>query len=186
MKRTTWMAAALGIGVLTLVTGHAQQNPKAGTLTAMDYIQIQQLVNRYAYAVDTGADNGRQYAGLFAPDGVFLQRGGVRNTGAQTLAAVGYRTSRGPQSVFHFLMSHAIEATPDGGARGKELLVQYVLGDNDEPSRGFGGGHYDDIYERTKDGWRFKQRQFIPSQSGYDLTIPTTEVPELHKISQEI
>jgi hypothetical protein len=47
----------------------------------------------------------------------------------------------------------------------------------------FGGGHYDDIYERTRDGWQFSQRQFIPSQSGYELAIPTTDVPELHKIS---
>jgi hypothetical protein len=177
------MAAAFGVGVMALVTGHAQQNTKGGTLTAMDYIQIQQLVNRYAYAVDTGADIGRMYAGLFAPDGAFLQRGGVRHTGPEALAAVGYRNSRGPQSVFHYLMSHAIEPTADG-ARGKELLVQFVIGDNGEPSRVFGGGHYDDVYERTKDGWRFKQRQFIPSQSGYELAVPTTDVPELHKVSQ--
>src|SRR5947207_4241036 len=80
-------------------------------------------------------------------------------------------------------MSHAIEPTPDGNARGKEELVQFIIGDNGEPSRVFGGGHYDDIYERTSDGWRFSQRQFIPSQSGYDLAIPTTQVPELHKSS---
>ena len=183
MKSKILMAATFGVAILTLVTGHAQQNTNGGTLTAMDYIQIQQLVNRYAYAVDTGVDNGGMYAGLFAPDGAFLQRAGVRTTGAEALAGVGYRNSRGPQSVFHFLMSHAIEPTADG-ARGKELLVQYVIGDNGEPSRVFGGGHYDDIYERTKDGWRFKQRQFIPSQSGYDLSIPTTDVPELHKVSQ--
>jgi len=185
MERKTLLVAAFGVGVLTLVTAHAQQNTRGGTLTltAMDYIQIQQLVNRYAYAVDTGADNGRMYAGLFAADGVFLQRGGVRNTGPEALAAVGYRSSRGPQSVFHYLMSHAIEPTADG-ARGKELLVQFVIGDNGEPSRVFGGGHYDDVYERTKDGWRFKQRQFIPSQSGYDLTVPTTDVPEFHRVSQ--
>jgi hypothetical protein len=134
MKSKILMAATFGVAILTLVTGHAQQNTNGGTLTAMDYIQIQQLVNRYAYAVDTGVDNGGMYAGLFAPDGAFLQRAGVRTTGAEALAGVGYRNSRGPQSVFHFLMSHAIEPTADG-ARGKELLVQYVIGDNGEPSR---------------------------------------------------
>src|SRR5262249_2659238 len=59
----------------------------------------------------------------------------------------------------------------------------FTIGDNGEPSRVFGGGHYDDIYERTSDGWRFKQRQFIPSQSGYELTVPTTDVPEQQRIS---
>ena len=40
-------------------------------LTAMDYIQIKQLVNRYAFALDTGSRNGYDYADLFSPDGVF-------------------------------------------------------------------------------------------------------------------
>ena len=163
-KRTTLMAAAVGVGILTLATVQAQQKSGA-TLSAMDYIQINQLINRYAFAVDTGADQGGMYAGLFAPGGRFLQRGGVSHTGREALANVGYRNSRGPQSVFHFLMSHAIESTPDGNARGKEQLVQWELGNAGQPSKIFGGGHYDDIYERTKDGWRFKQRQFIPSQS---------------------
>jgi hypothetical protein len=183
LTRTTLLTAAFGMGILTLATIHAQPNAKGGRLSAMDYIQINQLINRYAYAVDTGADQGGMYAGLFAPDGKFLQRGGVAVAGREALAALGYRTSRGPQSVFHYLMSHAIEPTPDGNARGKEELVQFIIGDNGEPSRVFGGGHYDDLYERTRDGWQFSQRQFIPSQSGYELAIPTTDVPELHKIS---
>jgi SnoaL-like domain len=182
-NRTRLLTAAFGVGILMLVTVHGQQNAKGGTLTPMDYIQINQLTNRYAYAVDTGADQGGMYAGLFAPDGKFLQRGGVVHTGRESLASLGYRTARGPQSVFHYLMSHAIEPTPDGNARGKEELVQFTIGDNGQPSTVFGGGHYDDIYERTADGWRFKQRQFIPSQSGYELTIPTTDVPEQRRIS---
>ena len=176
-------SAAFVVGVLTLATVQAQQKPGA-TLSAMDYIQINQLINRYAFAVDTGADQGGMYAGLFAPGGKFLQRGGVSHTGREALANVGYRNSRGPQSVFHYLMSHAIEATPDGNARGKEQLVQWELGNAGQPSRIFGGGHYDDVYERTQDGWRFKQRQFIPSQSGYELAIPTTPAPEFHKVSK--
>src|SRR5262249_61567604 len=106
-KRTTLLAVALGAGVLAL-TVHAQQNANGGTLSTMDYIQINQLINRYAYAVDTGADQGGMYAGLFAPDGKFLQRGGVVHTGREALTSIGYRNSRGPQSVFHYLMSHLI------------------------------------------------------------------------------
>jgi hypothetical protein len=71
-KRTRLVTAAFGVGILMLVTVHGQQHAKGGTLTPMDYIQINQLTNRYAYAVDTGADQGGMYAGLFAPDGKFL------------------------------------------------------------------------------------------------------------------
>jgi hypothetical protein len=179
----TLVAVAFGVGILTILSVPARPRATGPALSAMDYVQINQLINRYAYAVDTGADQGGMYASLFAPDGKFLQRNGVVHTGREALASVGYSNSRGPQSVFHYLMSHAIEPTPDGNARGKEELVQFVIGDNGEPSKVFGGGHYDDVYERTSDGWRFKQRQFIPSQSGYELSVPTTDVPEQHKIS---
>src|SRR5262249_32489401 len=30
------------------------------------------------------------------------------------------------------------------------------------------GGHYEDVYVKTSDGWRFKKRDFIPSKSGID------------------
>ena len=64
----------------------------------------------------------------------------------------------------------------------KEQLVQWEFGNDGKSHRIFGGGHYDDVYERTKGGWRFKQRQFIPSQSGYELAVPTSPVPEMVKI----
>ena len=40
------------------------------------------------------------------------------------------------------------------------------MGDGDRPNDVFGGGHYDDVYVKTPDGWRFKRRQFIPSEGG--------------------
>ena len=59
-----------------------------GTLTAADYVEIQQLVARYAYAVDTHADNGYAYADLFAPDGVF----GGKTQGREALAKLAMST----------------------------------------------------------------------------------------------
>src|SRR4030095_307935 len=70
-------------------------------LTAADYIEIRQLVARYAYAVDTGADNGNVYASLFAPDGAFADRMGRETKGKEALAALARRNTRGPQSAFH-------------------------------------------------------------------------------------
>jgi hypothetical protein len=182
---TQWKAIALAGGavVLGLISTQAQQKPgTTAPFTAADYIQIQQLVSRYPYGVDWGSDNGRAYANLFAPDGVFAQRTGDV-TGADALSATARRFQRGPQSAFHFLMDHVIEPTPDGGAIGKEYLVQLVFGDNGAPHRIFGGGHYDDVYERTPEGWRFKRRQFIPSQGGYEVTTPTAAFVPMNRIA---
>ena len=57
-------------------------------LTAMDYIQIKQLVNRYAFALDTGSRNGYDYADLFSPDGVFDSNSRGRIQGRDQLAAL--------------------------------------------------------------------------------------------------
>jgi SnoaL-like protein len=134
-------------------------------LTAADYIEIRQLAARYAYAVDTGADNGNVYASLFAPDGAFADRMNRETKGREALAALARRNTRGPQSAFHFIVNHVIEPTSDG-AVGKEYLLQLRIGDGDRPNDVFGGGHYEDAYVKTPDGWRFKRRQFIPSEGG--------------------
>jgi hypothetical protein len=182
LKGRVPVVVAAGVGMLALVTAPAQsKGPQVLALTAWDHIQIQQLVSRYPYAVDTGAQNGDMYAGLFAADGTFGQRSGAVQ-GKDALAAVARRFQRGPQSTFHFLMDHVIEPSPEG-AVGKEYLAQLVFGDNGQPSRIFGGGHYDDVYERTAEGWRFKRRQFIPSQSGFETTTPTAPIGPMSRIA---
>jgi hypothetical protein len=169
--RTT-LPVVLSAGVLTAIVaapilhgqqkGTAQAVSKVPALTPLDYIEIRQLVARYGYAVDTGADNGNMYAELFAPDGAFLDQTGKATAGRDALAAVARRFQRGPQSQFHFLMNHVIEPTA-GGARGKEYLLQLRMGEPGHENEIFGGGHYEDTYQRTPAGWRFKTRQFIPS-----------------------
>jgi hypothetical protein len=134
-------------------------------LTPADYIEIRQLVARYAYAVDSGADNGNVYASLFAPDGAFADRMGRETKGREALAALARRNTRGPQSAFHFIVNHVIEPASDG-AVGREYLLQLRMGEGDKPNDIFGGGHYEDIYVKTPDGWRFKRRQFVPSEGG--------------------
>jgi actinorhodin biosynthesis protein ActVIA len=176
VKRTELAAFAMVLGFAIGSVGHAQKDsakPEAKTprLTPMDVIEIRQLVARYAYAVDTGADNGNVYASLFAPDGVFLDRTGRPTSGKDALAALARRNTRGQQSAFHFIMNHVIEPTADG-ARGKEYLVQLRMGEGERPNDIFGGGHYEDVYVKTPDGWRFKQRQFIPSERPAPRSAP--------------
>src|SRR3954462_8122273 len=169
----TMLPVVLAAGVLTAIAGGSvldarqksttQASSRAQALTPLDYIEIRQLVARYGYAVDTGADNGNMYAELFAPDGAFLDRAGKAATRRDGLAAVARRFQRGPQSQFHFLLNHVTEATPDG-ARGKEYLLQLRMGEPGHENDIFGCGHYEDTYQRTPAGWRFKTRQFIPSE----------------------
>jgi hypothetical protein len=147
------------------VSGQGKPAASFSGLSAADYIEIRQLVARYAYAVDTGAENGAVYAGLFAPDGAFADRTGRETRGADALAGLARRDARSPQWAFHFIVNHVIEPSPEG-AVGKEYLLQLRIGDGERPNDVFGGGHYDDIYVRTPDGWRFKRRQFIPSEGG--------------------
>src|SRR4030095_8609905 len=83
-------------------------------LTAADYIEIRQLVARYAYAVDTRADNGNVYASLFAPDGAFADRIGRETKGRDALAALARRHPPAPQSAFLFLVNHGIDPSGEG------------------------------------------------------------------------
>lgn len=166
----TRVVSVLGVCMLALVWGVHAQTPVVGKpaasvtgLTPSDYIEIRQLVSRYAYAVDTGADNGNVYASLFALDGAFADRMGRETKGREALAALARRNTRGPQSAFHFVVNHVIEPTSEG-AVGKEYLLQLRMGEGERPNDIFGGGHYEDVYVKTPDGWRFKRRQFIPSE----------------------
>lgn len=165
------LAAVISGGQLLLAQGPASAKASAGQgpaasfkgLTATDYIEIRQLVARYGYAVDTGAEDGNVYASLFAADGAFADRMGRETKGREALAALAKRNARGPQSAFHFIVNHVIEPTAEG-ATGKEYLLQLRMGEADRPNDIFGGGQYNDIYVRTPHGWRFKRRQFIPSE----------------------
>jgi hypothetical protein len=69
------LATGVTLGLVALVAVQARQTRTGDStavmaLTAMDYIQIKQLVNRYAFALDTASRNGYDYADLFSRDGV--------------------------------------------------------------------------------------------------------------------
>ena len=136
--------------------------PKAGTLTAMDYVEIHNLVAKYARGNDTCGNNGYMYADLFAPDGEFIR---PPTKGRDNLAKLALDQPHGPMYVRHFLANQLIEPTADG-AIGKQYLVVIDIGEAGKPGSIFIGGHYEDIYTKTPAGWRFKRREFIPSQAG--------------------
>jgi hypothetical protein len=146
-----------------LVSAGSAGVTRAGpALTAEDYIEIQQLVSRYPYALDQNPDEGASYANLFTPDAVFRQ---PRTEGRENLARMASRAPHRPKYTRHFLTNHVIEATVDG-AVGRQYLVAVDIGATGQPSSIFLGGHYEDVYAKTAEGWRFKTRTFIASATG--------------------
>src|SRR5580704_15703009 len=192
--RSVVLAVALAaLVVSTIGTTSGQVKPRvkvrAKPLTPMDYIEIRQLVNRYAFALDTGSNNGYDYADLFAPGGESMR---PYAKGREQLAALARGPRPGPDNTVHYVMNHVIEPTPDG-AIGKAYVIELNWGiapaqatggtgggAGTGPANGWDmvgrkagelartGGHYEDVYVKTPAGSRFKKRDFIASTSGAD------------------
>ena len=163
---------ALVITIVGASLARAQQKVTGGTLTAADYIEIQQLVARYSYAVDTHADNGYGYADLFTLDGMF-----GKTKGREALAELARTTQKdrgGPAYTRHFLTNVIIYPTPEG-ARGSQYLMALDVSEGGKPSSVVHGGRYDDQYVKTPAGWRFKSRQLHPAKIG--VPPPTAKLP---------
>ncbi len=135
-------------------------------LTALDYFQIQQLVAKYARAIDTCSNNGYDYADLFAPDGYFAPsingKIGLKWQGRERLAEASGGGARGcknvpwiDQGIRHVYVNHII--TPGaGGAVGTVDML--MIGLDGDPNKIEYDGYYEDVYVKTPAGWRFKSR----------------------------
>ena len=103
----------------------------AAPLTALDYIEIQQLVNRYAFAIDNCTNNGYDYADLYTPDGVFYWGVGSRKSvGREELAEAAGGGKNGCKKIeratvenpvaTHTTVNLIIEPSPEG-ATGRSI-----------------------------------------------------------------
>jgi hypothetical protein len=188
---TTWkLIAGLGASIALFALGAAWSQQNGATsreLTAADYIEIEQLMNRYAHAIDTCANNGYDYADLFTENGVFVdfftdegfaQNGLVRAVGREALARISGGADRGCENVgwkdwSHLMINPVITPTPQG-ASGRVYLV--VIGEQgpDHVQR-FGG--YEDEYVKTPDGWRIARRTHVRSKA---WSNPLLQSADLH------
>ena len=172
------LAGMIAATAMLAVRSAAAQAP--ATLTPQDYIAIQQLVSKYAYAIDECTNRGYDYADLYTPDGGFYtSRGGKvlnRFEGRERLA----EAARGGRpdctdvpwaGIVHMLVNHVIEPAP-GGATGKVYLI--AIGLDGEPGKVEAQGRYDDVYVKTPQGWRFKQRTHHALLSGGRPATPPT------------
>jgi hypothetical protein len=177
-KTPSWtiVAAAVAIAFLAgrgdLPHAEAQQ----GQFTAQDYQEITQLINRYAYGIDTCANNGYDYANVFTTDGVFIDNnsdagyaagGRVLARGRDALATLvgggerGCRTKLVWTDWSHLMLNHEITPTADG-AKGRVYLVQLGMKGPGSIER---HGGYDDVYVRTEEGWRIKSRTHVRNKA---------------------
>jgi hypothetical protein len=147
------------------------------SLSAEDVLDIQQLVARYGYVLDNGAEGGKAYADLFTDDGVFASpQATVSGREALLKFASGHRPGQGPAYVRNFATNVKLEPTATG-ARGRVYGVVIAIGENNQPSSVFAGGHFEDTYVKTQAGWRFKRRQFVPSEGGPTSNIGKPTAP---------
>jgi hypothetical protein len=169
------LAMAIAIGLITSVATRAQpaRAAKPIPLTPGDYVDIQQLSARYAFAIDTCTNGGNDFADLFTEDGEFSvsqQPGVAGNRKTQGRSAlvkaaggdgqggcVDPRTQMG-YGISHLIVNLVITPTADGAIGRSYLLAIGVGGD---PTRIERQGGYEDVYVRTAAGWRFKSRVHV-------------------------
>ncbi len=163
---------AMLVGLATAAPLHAQQARSAQpmNLSPQDYIDIQQLSARYAFAIDACTNGGADYADLYTDDGEFSvsQQWGVagnrKTKGRAALikaaggdgagGCVDPKTTLG-YGISHLIVNLVITPTPDG-AVGKSYLL--AIGVGGDPTKIERQGGYDDVYVKTAAGWRFKSR----------------------------
>ena len=160
------VAALLGSASVAAQTPAAR---RVTPLTALDYIEIQQLLNKYAFALDTCSGNGYDYADLYTPDGVFYWGiGGRKSVGREELAEAAGGGKQGCRKLktanrenpiqTHMTVNAVIEASPEGAVGKSYLVYPGVQGISGDGTHNGHVGGYQDVYVKTDTGWRFKKR----------------------------
>jgi hypothetical protein len=159
------LPAALGLAPLAAMA----QPPETAPLTAEDLVAIRQLMDSYAQTLDRCTNGGQDYANLFTDDatfGVSSQWGSgakIWFRGREELVRVGGSgcgRPPGPGASTHVNINPRIWATPDG-ARAESTLLTITNDTNDRGDIVHHEGGYEDSFEKTADGWRFKSRVHV-------------------------
>ena len=172
----TWSTTVLVIGLLSLaalaIVEAQQSRAQTPTLTPQDYIEIQQLVNKYAFALDTCSNNGYDYAELYTSDGIFEWGvGNRRSIGRDQLAEAAGGGKNGCKKLkdatpekpipHHVTVNLVIEPSPEGAVGKSYLVYPGELGITADPTHTGHVGGYQDVYVKTTKGWRFRYRVHV-------------------------
>ena len=141
---------ALAASLIAAAGGVLIAQPAATTLTAQDFVDIQQLYAKYNWALDSGDSEG--YASTFTADGAFNN-----NVGHDAIVkfADTFHAGLGAH-VRHWNTNLMITPAPDG-ATGQVYLV--LVDFATKPPTIATSASYSDQLVKTPQGWRFKKRQ---------------------------
>ena len=155
MKRA--IISAIVVGILAVASNGAAQS---GSLSAQDYIEIQQLYAKYAHALDLGDAEG--WANTFTPDGVFGE-----SKGHDQLKAFAEGFMESFDGAARHWNSQLVITPTASGAHGSCYLL--LVDPRTQPYTIMAAGLYQDTVVKTSAGWRFQERVFTPDpQPGND------------------
>ena len=169
LRRWAGVFAGLSLGCMSLAAPHAQQPVAGAALAPQDRADIEQLLAHYARALSSCS--AKEYSELFTPDGVFISDD-FRSARHRELYGKS-ATLVGRDKLVELVQTEEFCLHPDGRAAraggGRNPLpvnaeiVATIGGAKGTIPLGSGGGHYEDVYVKTPDGWRFKSRSvFMP------------------------
>jgi hypothetical protein len=142
--------------------GATDRTRPPSTLTSSDYLELQQLIARSAYALDIASDGGTTYADLFVQTGTLSDQDRT-SRGRAEIAGFVHGAPQPP--AYHFVTNPTIEPTADG-ATGTLYVASFDIGAKGVPSHVASGARYEDAYVRTDAGWRIKSRTMVASKTG--------------------
>ncbi|MFT5320598.1 MAG: hypothetical protein ACI934_000739 [Pseudohongiellaceae bacterium] len=160
---------------------HAVLAQQADTLSAEDMIAIQQLVNKFNFALDYCTAGGEDFADLFTIDGQYIIDMGdgmpsVRRTREELINLAGgpdceARITPPSSYILHYSASLIIEPALEG-ARGLSYAI-YPASKGQYFSDDIAGqvGIYHDVYSKVAKGWRFKSRRHELNPVAGDLEL---------------
>ncbi len=172
-KRSILGLAALAAVSLVAINGVVRSSSaqNAGKLTAQDLLDIRQLIDGYSHILDNCTNNGNDYANLYTDDATFgvsqewgkakiwfRGREQLRRAGGGTETACRPRQSQG--YAYHLTLNPMITATPTG-AHAISTLLTITNDTNDRGDVVHWEGGYEDTFEKTAAGWRFKSRVHV-------------------------
>jgi hypothetical protein len=150
-------------------------------LTAIDHIEIQQLVNKLNFALDYCTNGGQDFVDLFIEGGRFIIDQGdgmptVRETRDELIALAwgpDCEARRTPPSsyILHLAESLVVLPTADG-ARGMSYAI-YPSSKGNYMSDEVAGqlGIYFDDYVKTPEGWRFRSRRHVTDPDAGEIEL---------------
>ncbi|MBI4265285.1 MAG: nuclear transport factor 2 family protein [Acidobacteria bacterium] len=152
-------------------------------LTALDYFEIRQLNARFVHGLDSAADQGTLFAGVFTADGVYVDAAGAVHEGRAALAEYARRDPdrrKGPTNVKHYIANDVVEPG-QGSARGRGYVLMATRGQVGATTTAAArddltdGGQYWDELVRTREGWRIRRRTLV--RPGASPAVPTVLPP---------